>query len=69
MTPDDQLQLRADLLDALERQKAAHHALADGDNSVALVHVDVALVTLGDVRRRLAPLAARTPVSRAPQPV
>lgn len=57
-------QLRSDLLDALERLKAAHHAMADGENSRALVHTDVALAQLADVRCRLAPLATSLPVER-----
>lgn len=61
-------QLRADLLDVLERLKAAHHTLADGENHRALVHADVALAQLADVRSRLAPLATRLPVERAQEP-
>jgi hypothetical protein len=64
MTAADQL--RSDLLDALERMKLAHHALADGQHSAALVHIDVAAAQLGDLRARLAPLAARVPVAVSP---
>jgi hypothetical protein len=59
-------QIRSEVLDTLDRLKAAHHALADGQNGAALVHVDVALVQLGEARRRLAPLACRVPVQRDP---
>lgn len=62
-------QLRSDVLDALDRLKAAHHALADGQNSAALVHVDVGLAQLADIRRRLAPLATRIPLEGTPTSV
>jgi hypothetical protein len=64
MTEADQL--RSDLLDALERAKLAHHALADGQHPTALVHLDVALITLSDVRARLA--RQENPPSAIPTP-
>lgn len=62
MTESDQL--RSDLLDGLARLKECHHALADGQHSAALVHLDVAQAQLADVRHRLALLATRVPVER-----